>query len=137
MKALISLLVLASVCFSTTLELVITEEQLQAALEDAVEDTRISVLDVDIQEGVIVLTASRMVLQQPVELDIEIWLDPSADENIWCVKSATANGNPLSENRIELWNQWLNTGMRNMAQTELGRADIISIEPEQITFIWN
>ena len=137
MKALVIALILASVCFSTTLELVVTEEQLQEALEGAVEDTRISELDVDIQEGVILLTATRMVLQQPVELEIEIWLDPQADENIWCVKSATANGNPLSENRIELWNQWFNTGMRNMAQTEMGRADTITIEPDQITFAWD
>ncbi|MBN2587386.1 MAG: hypothetical protein JXA64_07385 [Candidatus Fermentibacteraceae bacterium] len=137
MKALCLVLLVASLVSATTLEIVVTEADLQEALESSIEDTRISSLDVDVQEGVILLTAVRDLPNQSVDLEIEIWLDPESDEHIWCVKTATANGNPFTSARIELWNLWFNNGMKNMAQTELGRADAITIEPDQITFTWD
>ncbi|OPL19275.1 MAG: hypothetical protein AVO35_11900 [Candidatus Aegiribacteria sp. MLS_C] len=137
MKACAAVLVLAFLGTAAAVELVITEEQLQDALEAAIQDTRISSVEVNILEGYISLTAVRRVLDQDVDIEIELWLDPGADENTWTVRNATANGNPMNENRIELWNIWLNTGMKNMARTETGRADTITIEPGRITFVWD
>jgi hypothetical protein len=136
MKVLFLILSIASIGFASTLELVVTEEQLQEALEQCIEDTRISSLDVDIQNDLIVLTAVREMPLRTVDLEIQIWLDPEAEEDLWSVKEATANGESFNQNRIELWNEWFNIGMENMAETELGRADVITIEPDQITFIW-
>jgi hypothetical protein len=67
---------------------------------------------------------------------VEIWLDPEGGDNIWAVKSGTANDQPFGDARIAMWNEWFNVGMHNMAQTDLGRADEITIVPDEITFIW-
>lgn len=137
MKAPLTVLVLAFLGTAAAVELVITEDQLQDALEAAIQDTRISSIEVNILEGYVSLTAVRRVLNQDVDIEIELWLDPVADENIWTVRNATANGSPMNENRIELWNLWLNTGMKNMTRTEMGRADTITIVPGRVTFVWD
>jgi hypothetical protein len=137
MKVLLLVLVVVSLGFSATLEIIITEEELQSALVESIEDTRISSLETDIQEDVIVLTAVREMPLQTVDLEVEIWLDPeNPDENIWTVKSGTANGQPFGATRIELWNLWFNAAMDRMGETNLGRADNITIEPDEITMVW-
>ena len=139
MKSLFLVLILAALGYSSSLELVISEAQLQEALESTVEDSRISSLDVDIQDDLIVLSAVMILSNQEVDLRLEIQKETDTEENCrtWCVVSATANSNPINQARIELWNQWINTGMKNMAQTELGMADRITVGSDEITFIWD
>ena len=137
MKALLVVLVLASLGLGLTLEVVVTEADLQEALEGLIEDTRISSVIVDIQEGIIVIDAVRELANQSIDIQVIVWLNPESDENVWAVRSGTANDRPMGDERLELWNEWFNQGMHNMAQTELCRADSIIIEPDRITFIWD
>ena len=139
MKSLFLVLILTALGYSSSLELVISEAQLQEALESSVEDSRISSLDVDIQDDLIVLSAVMILPNQEVDLRLEIQKETDTEENCttWCVVSATANSNPINQARLELWNQWINTGMKNMAQTELGMADRITVRSDEITFIWD
>lgn len=137
MKTLLAVLVLVSLGLGSTLEIVVTEADLQEALEGLIEDTRISSVAVDIQEGIIVIDAVRGLANQDVDIQVVVWLDPESEENIWTTRSGTANDRPMGDDRLALWNEWFSIGMHNMAQTELGRADVITIEPDQVTFIWN
>jgi hypothetical protein len=137
MRGLLLALVAASVAFCAPLTLVVTEQELQAALEDCIDDTHITDLEVDIQSGQIELTAVRTQPLQTVDLDVVIWLDPGDENNVWTVKEATANGEPFGPARIAVWNAWFTAGMETMAATNLGRADRITIEPDQITMEWD
>jgi len=137
MKGLLLALVAASVAFSAPLTLVITEEELQTALEDCIDDTHISDLDVDIQTGQIVMQAVRTMPLQTVDLEVVVWLDPNDEHNVWTVKEATANGEPFGPARTALWDAWFAAGMEAMAATNMGRADRITIEPDQITMEWD
>jgi hypothetical protein len=136
MMRLLLALLLVSVGVSSAYEIVVTEEEIQTALEEAIVDTRVSDLEVEIQPGLITLTALRTMPLQTYDIEIQIWLDPHEDDNVWAVKEATANGIPFGQARIDLWNAWFNAGMEAMAQTAAGRADRITIETDQVVFEW-
>ena len=139
MKVLCLILFLVALGSSASVELVISEAQLQEALASAIDDSRISSMVVDIQDDLIVLSAVMILPEQDVDIRLEIKSETDTEENCQtcCVVSASANGNPIDQARIELWNQWIDNGMKSIAQTELGMADRISIQADEITFIWD
>jgi hypothetical protein len=138
MKFLFLVLILTALGYSSPVELVISEAQLQEALESTVEDSRISSLEVDIQDDLILLSAVMTLPDQEVDIKLEIQKETDTEENCrtMCVVSATANGNTMSQARIEQWDQWIDNGLKSMSQTELGMADSINLGSDEITFIW-
>ena len=137
MKALLAVMVLTSLGLGSTLEIVVTEADLQGALEEMIDDTRISSVAVDIQEGIIVIDAVRGLANLSVDIQVIVGLNPESDINLWEVQSGTVNDRPMGDERLALWNDWFLVGMHRMSQTDLGRADTITIEPDQVTFIWD
>jgi regulator of extracellular matrix RemA (YlzA/DUF370 family) len=139
MKSLFLILFLVAIGSSASVELLISEAQLQEALESAIDDSRISSLVVDIQDDLIVLSAVMILPEQNVDLRLEIKRETDTEENCQtcCVVSATANGNPIDQSRIELWNQWIDSGMKSMVQTELGMADSVAILSDEMILIWD
>jgi hypothetical protein len=139
MRNLLLALVIASSAFAaTTIELVITEDELQEAFEESIVDPSVDSIDLDIQTDMIVLSATRMRPATGIidEASMDIYLDVVDGHLSVTIENAQWNSITLAANRIDVWNARIQRGIERITGNSIGNLQSVEVGMNQIVLTW-
>jgi hypothetical protein len=120
-------------------ELVITEEELQNAIEEGIVDPNVTFVEVDIATGVIHFTGIRTRPATGIEdvLTMDIYLEVGDDHHIEIsVEDAMINGFGIDEGRLEIWNDRIARGIERFTGSQQGMLQRVTVGSNEIALTW-
>jgi hypothetical protein len=138
MKILYMALLASSVGIASTVELVITEDELQTSIEESVVDPCVTSVEVDILSGKVILSATR---ERPMngiedEMSMEIYLDEVDGHLSITIGNAILNGLDIGENRLAVWNDRIERGFLRLTGNLQGTLESVTIGSSRIVLVW-
>jgi hypothetical protein len=125
---------------SLSVETIISQQELQEAINTSIADPLIKDLNVSLQQGYILVTGHRQRLNDAGKTDtLNFRLDLLVNNGQLAatVSNATLDGKPIEQSRVDHWNQTIASRVLIIAKKRPNTSiKSVSVKPEAVTMDW-
>jgi len=126
---------------SLDVETVITQQELQEAINAAIADPLIKELNASLQPGYVLVSGTRERLNDPSKTDtlsFRLDLGVSNGQLTSTISNATLDGVAIEQNRVDHWNTTIANRIGNIgSKSPNSTLKSVSITPSAVTMTWN
>jgi len=126
---------------SLSVETTVSQQELQEAINASIADPLIKELNVSLQQGYILVTGQRQRLNDATKMDrlnFRLDLGVSNGQLTATVSSATLDGKPIEQSRVDHWNQTIASRIVILGKKRPNASiKSVSVTPEAVTMNWS